>query len=114
MSAQATPAVRWPVGIIVLCVATVAMLWMALTFEIHRWQQAAITQAGRDATNLAMAFRENVKRTVSTIDQLMLTIIAENEASGDTYHIPAWLKDSPVLSGISLQVAMIGPDGMMT
>jgi PAS domain S-box-containing protein len=104
---------RVPLAIVVLCSIILTMLWGALTFEIHRSEKSAIKQASSDVDNLTIAFRDDVKRTVGAIDQVMLTIIAENEESGDTYHIPTWVENSPLLYGISVQVAMIGPDGIM-
>src|ERR1700682_1826618 len=101
-----------PVGIIALCLAIVAILWAALIFDADRSKRLAIDQAGRDASNLAMAFRENVKRTISAIDQLMIAIIAETGKSGKQYQIPAWVENSPLLRGISVQVSIIGPDGI--
>ena len=66
-------------GVVTLCLTIVAVLWAALIFDAGRSEKAAINQARGDASNLAMAFRENIKRTVSAIDQLMITIIAEND-----------------------------------
>ena len=59
-----------------------------------------------------MVFRENVQRTVSAIDQLLLTIIAENNEIGNQYRIPTWVENSPLLNGLSVQVAISGPDGV--
>jgi PAS domain S-box-containing protein len=113
MPKHAAMVVRIPLEIAVVCVTVVAMLWAALIFDIDRSQKLAIKQAASDAGNLAVAFRENVKRTVSAIDQLMLTIIAENNASGGPFHIPPWVESSPLLSGLSVQVSASGPDGVM-
>jgi PAS domain S-box-containing protein len=113
MPKHAATVVRIPLEIAVVCITVVAMLWAALIFDIDRSQKLAIKQAASDAGNLAVAFRENVKRTVSAIDQLMLTIIAENNASGGPFHIPAWVESSPLLSGLSVQVSAAGPDGVM-
>ena len=104
---------RVPPAIVVLCSIILMMLWGALTFEIDRSEKSAIKQARSDVDNLTIAFKDDVKRTVGAIDQVMLTIITENEESGDTYHIPTWVENSPLLYGISVQVAMIGPDGFM-
>jgi PAS domain S-box-containing protein len=104
---------RVPFGIIGLCVATMAMLWTVLLIDADRSERAATDKARNDTSNLAMAFRENVRRTIGAIDQLMITIITENNESGSEYHIPTWIENSPVLRGISLQVAISGPDGVI-
>jgi PAS domain S-box-containing protein len=104
--------VRFPVGIVTLCLFTVALLWAALIFDVKRTGNAAIEQAHHSAENLAMAFRENVNRTMSAIDQLMITVIAQNNAANEN-RIPAWVKDSALLHGMTVQVALIRPDGIM-
>jgi diguanylate cyclase (GGDEF)-like protein/PAS domain S-box-containing protein len=105
---------RVPVRVIAMCLTIVAVLWAALIADGNRSEKMAIKQARSDASNLALAFRENVKRTVSAIDQLMMTIIAENNESGDEFHIPAWVGNSLLLRGIiSVQVSIVGPDGII-
>ena len=104
---------RFPFGIVALCLFTVALLWAALIFDIERSKTAAIEEARHNVENLAIAFRENVKRTVSAIDQLMVTVVAENNRTDGKTHIPAWVKDSSSLQGMTVQVALIGPDGIM-
>jgi PAS domain S-box-containing protein len=102
-----------PVGIIAVCMTIVAMVWAALLFDADRSQKVAIKQARGDTGNLAMAFRENVERTITAIDQLMIAIVTENDETGGDLHIPTWVANSPLLRGISVQVAMAGPDGVV-
>lgn len=113
MADQTTSVARPPIGIGALCLTVVAVLWAALFFDIDRSQKQTLKQASNDAANLAMAFRENVQRTVGAIDQLMLAIIVENRESGDEYDIPSWVKKSPLLKGLSLQVSIAGADGIV-
>ena len=104
---------RLPFRVVGLCVATMAMLWTVLLVEADRSERAATEKARNDASNLAMAVRENVRGTVGAIDQLMITIIAENNESGNAYHIPAWVENSPLLRRLSVRVAISGPDGVI-
>jgi PAS domain S-box-containing protein len=102
-----------PVGIIALCTAIIAVLWAALIFDIDRMERSALKQAGSDALNLATAFRENIERTVSAIDQLMLTILAANRENGQDYNLPKWAASSPLLTGMSVQISMSDANGIM-
>jgi len=104
---------RLPVRIIVVSAAIIAVMWAALIFDFDRSEKSAIRQAGSDAGNLAIAFRENVRRTVSTIDQMMIAIIAETNEFGKQYQIPAWVENSPMLRGMGVQVSISGPQGIM-
>jgi PAS domain-containing protein len=100
-----------PVGLIAFCLTIVAIMWAALIFDTDRSKQRAMDQAGSDASNLAMAFRENVKGTINAIDQLMTAIIADSSEFGKQYQIPAWVENSPLLRGTSVQISIIGPHG---
>jgi hypothetical protein len=91
MSKDNASVARLPVGIIVLSAAMIAVVWAALIFDIVRSEKSAIRKAGSDAGNLAIAFRENVGRTVSAIDQMMIAIIAETNEFGKQYQIPEWV-----------------------
>jgi PAS domain S-box-containing protein len=93
--------------------STLAMLWGALIYDARRSQEGAIAQSRRDATNLAMAFREHIQRTVSAIDQLLVTIISQLGDDPDQYRIPAWVERSPLLHGMAVQVGIAGPDGIV-
>src|SRR5262249_12835597 len=59
------------------------------------------------------AFREHVRRMVGIIDQLMITIIAEQSGGPTRYRVPDWVENSPLLKGLGLQISLVGPDGMV-
>src|ERR1700692_1959988 len=101
-----------PVGLIAFCLTIVAVMWAALIFNTDRSKTLAIDQAGSDASNLAMAFRENVRGTVSAIDQLMIAITADGSEFGKHYQIPAWVKSTPLLRGINVQISIVDPHGV--
>jgi signal transduction histidine kinase len=105
---------RWrqPKGIFPLCLAFIVIFWAALIFDLYQMKSTALTRAQDDAKNLAFTFQEGVKRAMDGIDQVMLAIISENDESGNTYRIPAWAVNAPLLAGIVLQISMIGPDGI--
>jgi signal transduction histidine kinase/ActR/RegA family two-component response regulator len=105
---------RWrqPMGIFPLCLAFIVIFWAALVLDSYQIKSAAIARAQDAARNLAFTFQEGVKRTIDGIDQVMMAIISENNETGESYHIPAWAENSPLLDGIAFQMAMIGPDGI--
>ena len=103
---------RLPLGVFGLCLAVVAALWAVLIFDVERSRSTAVKQARSDASNLTMAFRENVRRTIGAIDQLMATIVAANEDAGDELRIPTWVNTAPLVREIGVQIAIAGPDGI--
>src|SRR5690242_2565643 len=77
-----------PFGVALLLVAA---LWSVLLYDSRRGIDAAVEQARKDATNLAVAFREHISGTVGAIDQLMIAIAAEQSEHPDAYRLPSWL-----------------------
>ncbi len=99
-------------GVVTPCLIIVAALWAALIFYGSQSEKLAIKQGRSDASNLTMALRENVRGTISAIDQLMIAIIEENNESGQDFHIPAWVEKSSLVNKVGVQVGIIGPDGV--
>lgn len=101
-----------PLQIAVFCILLIIGCWTALAFEIARWERNALDQGRRDVTNIAMGFREHVRRLIGAIDQMMITIADQNR-DADDYHLPSWVNNSPLLKGMGLQVSIVGPDGLL-
>ncbi len=113
MNQQEQPDRTSPWATIVVCAACLAVLWGGLIFESRKLKDAEIAQAGRDVANLATAFQEHVSRTISAVDQLVVTMIAAQRETGNWESIPTWIRSSPLLQGLALQVAIAGPDDIL-
>jgi len=112
-SAKRLPAIKLPLAIGLFGLCVIALLWGGLIFEARQERDVALSQARTDTANLVIAFREHVRRTFTAIDQVMLAIKAEFTADPDHYRLPNWLANSPFLSGMAIQVAIIGADGYL-
>ena len=112
MSKKNGSVARHPLAIVALCLTIVAMLWAALIFDVDRSGNATMEQARHDVQNLALAFKEDVARTMSAIDQLLIIMTTQINAAKDA-RVPLWVKDSALLQGMSVQVSLIGSDGIM-
>jgi two-component system, NarL family, sensor histidine kinase BarA len=109
-SKVARKALPWEIVGATLVVVT--MLWTGLLLDINRSKSLALAEASQDASNLAVVLREHVGRTMHAIDQLMIAIIADNTDTGNL-HIPAWVKRSPFLGEISIQISMVNRSGVV-
>jgi PAS domain S-box-containing protein len=107
------PIARLPIGAVVLCISIIAIVCSAMLYDLDRSEEAAIEQARRDVSNLAIAYREHISRTVGAIDQLLAAIAYEHARRSDEYVIPDWVGRSSLLQGLALQVGLIGPDGIV-
>jgi PAS domain S-box-containing protein len=102
-----------PFGIGILCIISLSALWVELFNESEITQATAIAQARRDANNLAMVFGENIKRTLGAIDQLLISIIAEQPSNPDSYRIPVWANITTFPTGLNSHISLVGPNGIL-
>ena len=104
---------RAPMAIVLLCISFVILIWAGLLYDSKRSEDIALQQGRKDVSNLAVAFRENITGIVSAIDQLTIGIAADHARHPDDYSIPEWVKTSPLLQGLALQVGLMGRDGIV-
>src|SRR5262249_46587014 len=57
------------------------------------------------------AFREDIRRTLTEIDQVMLAVKEEFAADPDHFRLPDWATHSPFLAQITVQIGIINADG---
>jgi PAS domain S-box-containing protein len=100
-----------PWGIGALCIISIAALWLELFKEYEATEQAAIGQARRDISNLSTALGESFGRTFAAIDQLMISIIAEQPNNPDAYRFPAWINNTTFPEKLDSHITLVGPDG---
>ncbi len=92
-------------------VAILVILWGSLAVDSHEQRTLRLDQARRDTTNLAIAFREHIGRTLTALDQIMLAIKAEHEADPTRFELPQWLDHSSFLAGLATRVSLVDADG---
>jgi PAS domain S-box-containing protein len=93
--------------------AILVILWGSLAVDSAEQRSLRLAQAGRDSTNLAIAFREHISRTLTALDQIMLAIKAEHEADPARFELPKWLDHSSFLAGLAVQVSLVDADGQV-
>ncbi|MBO0758058.1 MAG: hypothetical protein J2P54_19605, partial [Bradyrhizobiaceae bacterium] len=102
-----------PLGIGILCIISLSAFWIELFNESEATQGAAIADAHKDANNLTTVLGENIKRTLSGVDQLMISIIAAQPRNPDSYRIPVWVHIPTFPTGLDSHVSLVGPDGIL-
>ncbi|MGO8917539.1 MAG: ATP-binding protein [Stellaceae bacterium] len=106
------PSGKLPLGILLFGTIVLGLFWAGLGRDALRERSSAITQAQRDTTNIAIAFREYIRRTISAVDHVMLTVKAEYAIDPDRYRLPSWIENSP-LSGSMIQIGIIDANGRL-
>ena len=104
---------RVPLGTVILATTIIGMLWTALIYDSKRSDDAAIAQATVNSGNITAAFREHIRRTVGSIDQLMIGIAADHEENPAAFRIPKWIYDTLLLKGMAMQVSLVDRNGII-
>lgn len=106
--------VRWTQGLICATgLLLLALFWIGTTVHFRLRADATISQAQRDAGNLAMALEKQTERAIKGLDQTILFIKADYEKNGGDFDLNAWTRKAPLLNPLALQIAIIDPDGML-
>ena len=103
---------RLTVVIPLVSIVLIALVWIFLSMTIHQDRAFEETAHQRASSNLARAFEEHTVRTINLIDQTLILLKREYEI-GQAPDLEAFYRDNKALSSVFLQIALIGPDGML-
>jgi diguanylate cyclase (GGDEF)-like protein len=94
-------------------VVIIAMLWLGISLKYYEDYRGDLKDAERSGKNFAMAFEENVLRSLGEIDKALLYLrrTIESRREGTDFHTIVSTTD--VLSEIIVQVAIIDAQGIM-
>jgi diguanylate cyclase (GGDEF)-like protein len=94
-------------------VVIISMLWCGIMLKYYEDSRGDLKDAERSGRNFAMAFEENVLRSLGEIDKALLYLrrTIENRHESTDFHTIVSTTD--VLSEIIVQVAIIDRDGIM-
>jgi hypothetical protein len=67
----------------------------------------------RQSENLVRVFEEHISRTIRAVDQSVLFLKYEYESEGNKMDLPHYIKQGIIQSQLFVQIAIIGPDGML-
>ncbi|MGE5475239.1 MAG: ATP-binding protein [Bacteroidales bacterium] len=95
-------------GILIL-----ALLWVGLAWDLGREREHVLAQAEADNANLARAFQEHIRRTIAGLDQALVYVESAYEDDPANFRLKDMVARSIVLRNVSVQLAIIGPDGVL-
>ena len=102
-------------NIICICLLTLAVIWSALYYHTSSDRSLAIATGEISSANLAMAFEEHVKKSVQSIDGLLLQLRKEYQRNprgfGDRIH---FLAEHKSVAELLIQVSTTDKNGIMT
>jgi len=91
----------------------VGLVWYGLHFHQAVKHRNAERGAIQDSENLARAFEEQLRRSLSDIDRSIKTARARYVQHPDELDFRRWLRESQLLDDQTLQMSIIGPNGRL-
>lgn len=91
----------------------VTLVWAGIGLNLAREHDAALRGGHDDSRNLARAFSENILRTVDSIDRTLLLVRDAYARDPSGFDLGTWATARPFLDDLTVQIALIGPDGFM-
>ena len=96
-----------------LSLTLLAFVWLGtaayLRLDYDKTQQSAV----QDNNNTARFFEEHVERSIKEIDKLLIYVGNEYLKDPKAFDLPGWASNSYFLQDLTVQLSLIGPDGMM-
>ncbi|MET7243584.1 EAL domain-containing protein [Methylobacterium sp. EM32] len=100
-------------GPVILGLVVVALLWIGVAVKHRADVRDAVQDSERTTHNFAMVFEENVLRSIGEIDKSLLYMRRSIESRAGREDYGTIVNTTDLLSEIIVQVAIIGPDGVM-
>src|SRR4051794_30772217 len=96
--------------VIVVGALVVLAMWAVVVTSIRHTRERAMDHARSETHNLAAAFADEVSRNLDSVAASMAIVARRLQAGENPHQLAAWAKDIPMLSGATIQAAVIGPD----
>ncbi|GGH15323.1 hypothetical protein GCM10007036_15260 [Alsobacter metallidurans] len=97
----------------VLGLVMIGLIWAGLSFHLSEARDHALKGAEQNLSNLARTFEEHTVRSIQEVDKTLLLLRTAYELDPDGFDLGSFTSNPYFLDNLTLQVAMIGPDGMM-
>ena len=95
--------------LLLLCV--LGVIWGAIGLRLHEEHQRTLQDGEARTATLARTFEETVSRTIAVLDQALLHARDSYLYDPDHFAMGPWLRDKPVLRGISMRLAIVDATG---
>ena len=95
--------------LLLLCV--LGVIWGAIGLRLHEEYQHTLQDGETRTATLARTFEETVSRTIAMLDQALLHARDSYLYDPDHFAMGPWLRDKPVLRGVSMRLAIVDATG---
>jgi signal transduction histidine kinase/ActR/RegA family two-component response regulator len=96
-----------------LGLALLGFIWIGTHLYLQLDEQKAIESAIGQNNNVALMFDEHVTTTIKDIDKNILFLRRARQNDPENFDLPAWTTHAYFLRDVTVQMALIGPDGFL-
>jgi diguanylate cyclase (GGDEF)-like protein len=100
-------------GTTLLGLAMIALIWVSLNFHLNAEREKSLQSTIQTVSNLARVFEEHTIRTINEIDKTLLLLRKVYEKDPRHFDISSWTNNGSLLSDLTLQFTIVGPDGLL-
>ncbi len=96
-----------------LALALLSFLWGGTFLYLQIDRERTIDAAIANTSNMARLFEEHVAESLKEVDQTLQFVRHAYEQDPQGFDLPAWTTNGYLQHGLTVQMSMIGPDGML-
>ncbi len=96
-----------------LIVVALVLVWTSIATLLQQQHAAASRNALEDTGNMALAFEENVNRTLASVDQMLLFVRTAYASDPTHFELQRWAKASHLVTELTFQVSIIDRSGFL-
>ena len=96
-----------------LLICVLMLIWGSIWLQLRQEYIATERDAIKETSNLALAFEENVIRSVTAIDQVILFVRDSYARDPARFDLRSWAHDRPFINDQTFQISLIDPSGRL-
>ncbi len=89
------------------------LIWGGIWLQVQQERAATERAAIKETTNLALAFEENIIRSIAAIDQVLLVVRNSYARDPGRFDLARWVSDRPFINDQTFQLSLIDASGML-
>jgi len=100
-------------GIVGFATAIIFVMWVTAGISIYNSQDDALADMNSNASNLTLAFDDELTHSLDTIAGTMDAVANRMRAKGSDMDINTWAREFPIVTGPVIEGTIIAPNGMV-
>jgi signal transduction histidine kinase/CheY-like chemotaxis protein len=89
------------------------LIWGGIWLQVGQERAATERAAIKETSNLALAFEENIIRSIAAIDQVLLIVRDSYARDPGRFDLARWVSDRPFINDQTFQLSLIDASGML-